>query len=210
MLAVQPRAEKLKLGMKFVMGIPGSGHIELTVRNDGKVVGRVGGDRAVFDAEDFTDGDICADMDSWMILAHLAGHPFMAQTMEGTDAGRADPMLLTEVGTAPMSLRRPVQHEDMNGVLMHHIEGHGSIVCHKAGIVEAITLSIYMFFRRDGARVEDWLDEAIERGSFALLARIDIALSTMTDSGDPDAAAWAKRMLASKVRPALKNFPTLH
>lgn len=210
LLAVQPQSQKLKPGMKFAMSIPGSGQIVLTVQNDGKVVGEVGGVRQLFDAEDFTDGDMYADMDSWMILAHLAGHPFIAQTLDGTQAGRADPMLLTEVGTATMALRRPVRHEDMNGVLMHHIEGHGSIVCHEAGIVEAITLSIFLFFRRDGARVEDWLDEAIERGSFPLLARIDIALSTMTDSGDPDAAAWAKRMLASKVRPALKNFPTLH
>ncbi|WP_245437803.1 MULTISPECIES: type I restriction enzyme HsdR N-terminal domain-containing protein [unclassified Mesorhizobium] len=210
MLSVKPRAEKLRPGMKFAMNVPGSGRIEFTVREDGQVMVETGAVQEVFAAEEFADGEMYADMDSWMILAHLAGYPFVAQTPDGTVASRADPMLLTEIGTAPMALRRPVLQEDMSGVLMHHIEGHGSIVCHNAGIVEPITYSIHTFLRRDHAGVEDWIDEAIERKSFPLLARIEVALLALVEGGNPQVASWASEMLVSKIRPALQEFPGLH
>jgi hypothetical protein len=93
---------------------------------------------------------------------------------------------------------------------MHHIDGHGSIVCHEEGIVEPVTLSIYHFLLRDHERVEDWLDEAIARRSLPLLARIDIALRMLTHSGNRQVAAWAKRMLENSVGPALRALPALH
>ncbi|WP_254701429.1 type I restriction enzyme HsdR N-terminal domain-containing protein [Neorhizobium galegae] len=210
MLSVKPRAEKLRPGMKFAMNVPGSGRMEFTVRDDGQVMVEIGAVRHVVPAEEFADGEMYAEMDSWMILAHLAGHPFVAQELDGTLVGRADPLLLTEIGTAPMALRRPVLQEDMSGVLMHHIEGHGSIVCHHAGIVEPITYSIYTFLRRDHAGVEDWIDEAIDRKSFPLLARIEIALLMLVESGNAQVAGWASEVLGSTVRPALKEFPGLH
>ncbi|CAG1005900.1 hypothetical protein RHIZO_03214 [Rhizobiaceae bacterium] len=210
MLRMPPRTDSIRPGMAFAMSLPGGGRLDFRVGDDGKVMVQGGGVLEVLDADDFADGDLYADMDSWMILAHLAGHPFVAQSADGTLAGRADPALLTEIGTAPMALRRPAAQEDINGVLMHHIDGHGSIVCHEEGIVEPVTLSIYHFLLRDHERVEDWLDEAIARRSLPLLARIDIALRMLTHSGNRQVAAWAKRMLENSVGPALRALPALH
>ncbi|MBU0583091.1 MAG: type I restriction enzyme HsdR N-terminal domain-containing protein [Alphaproteobacteria bacterium] len=209
MLSIKPQTQKLHPGMTFAMSFPGAGRVEFTVLDDGRAMMRSGGVQEIIDAEDLVDGDLYGEMDSWMILAHLAGFPFVGQTPDGVLAGRADPMLLTEIGTATMALRRPAL-QDESGLPMHHIEGHGSIVCHMAGIVEPITYSIYSFLRRDSAGVEDWLDEAIDRNSFPLLARIEIALVTLVDGGSPQLASWANEMLVTKIRPALGAFPGLH
>jgi hypothetical protein len=109
-----------------------------------------------------------------------------------------------------MALTRPAQQEDLNGVLMHHVDGHGSIVCHEEGIVEPITLAIYHFLQRDHERLGDWLDEAIERRSLPLLARIDIALRMLAHKGNAQVNSWAKHTLESKVGPALRVLPSLH
>lgn len=210
MLKIKPKAQKLKPGMKLAMGLPDGKRINLTVRKDGKVAAQAGDINEIFDAADFEDSAMYGDMDSWMILAHLAGHPFAAQDRDGNLVARGDPMLLEEVGTAPMTLRRPIQQEDMNSVLLHHIDGHGAIVCHEAGIVEPVTWSLYLLLRRDGPQLEDWLDEAIASNSLPLLSHIDIALRTLTSSAVPGLGPWASRMLAEKVKWAFQHFPALH
>ena len=53
----------------------------------------------------------------------------------------------------------------------------GSIVCHEAGIVEPITLSLLRFLSSEDDRAEDWIEEAVQRKSLPLLARVDIALT---------------------------------
>lgn len=76
--------------------------------------------------------------------------------------------------------------------------------------LELVTLSIYRFLLRDHECVEDWLDKAIERRSLPLLARIDFALRMLTHCGDAQIAGWARRMLETAVRPALRELPALH
>lgn len=210
MLRMPPTISAIRPGMAVAMTLPDGGRLDFKVRNDGRVLMQGSGFSEVLDADELGFSHIYGDMDSWMILAHLAGQQFITRSVDGTLGGRADPMLLTEVGTAPVALRRPLAQEEINSAIIHNIEGHGSIVCHNEGIVEPITLSIYRFLRRDYEQVEDWLDEAIERRSLPLLARIDIALRMLTHSGDTQVDAWARRTLATSVGPAFKAFPALH
>ncbi|PBB91718.1 hypothetical protein CK215_15775 [Mesorhizobium sp. WSM3864] len=210
MLSTKPRAEKLKPGMKLAMSHPDAGRINLTIQANGKVVVEGRGIREILEMEDFDEGDLYADMDSWMILAHIAGHPFIIQSPEGPIIGRADPMLLTEIGTAPMALRRPIQDKTMGSVPMHHVEGHGAIVCHDAGIVEPITFSILKFLSVERENAEEWIDEAIARLSLPLLARIDIALRSIAARGSTKAAHWADSIRKAKIQPAFKGLPLLH
>ena len=67
-----------------------------------------------------------ADVDSWLILSHVAGRPFVAESPDGNTLGRVDPALLLEVGVCPIVLRRPVADPEMNAVLTHQMKGHGS------------------------------------------------------------------------------------
>lgn len=209
MLSEAPRVETLKPGMKLAMSMDDGEQVKLTVRKDGRVLAQAGDNQTILDADDF-ESSLYASMDSWMILAHLAAHPFVVESEDGKQLRRCDPTFLTEVGTARMALRRPVHQEDIGGVLMHNLDGHGSIVCHDAGIVEPITWSIYLLLLREGAQMEDWLDTAVQRNSLPLLARIDLALRTLSNCGDKQIASWANRMLTEKIRPALKTLPALH
>lgn len=210
MLSTKPRAEKLKPGMKLAMSHPDAGRVNLTIQANGKVVVEGRGIRGILKMEDFEDGDLYADMDSWMILAHLAGHRFAIQSPDGQIIGRADPMLLTEIGTAPMALRRSVQDEAMGSVPMHHVEGHGAMVCHDAGIVEPITFSLFKFLSVERENAEEWIDEAIERYSLPLLVRVDVALRLIAARGSTEAAHWADAIRKTRVQPAFKGFPQLH
>lgn len=210
LLLVPPRVEKLRPGQKLAMSMPDGNRVNLTILENGKVVLQGQGLHEVLDADEFSESDMYADMDSWMILAHLAAHPSIVQDPEGNQKARADPMLLTEVGTAPMALRRHSDGEGLNSIPMHHIPEHGAIVCHEAGIVEPITWSIALLLSRDGPVAEEWLDEAIERNSLPLLARLDIALRETVRHAPDATAEWASRMLNDKVRPRVLATPLGH
>ena len=164
----------------------------------------------VADADEFDSGDLYAEMESWMILAHVAGYPFLLQSQDGTSIGRADPEVLQEIGMAPMALRRPVSDLDTNSVPTHHIDGHGAIVCHVAGIVEPVTFSLMKFLVSETENAEEWIDEAIARKSLPLLARIDIALLAIAEQGETPVAIWARTMRETKTKPAFKELPPLH
>ncbi|RVP97124.1 hypothetical protein CN070_23535 [Sinorhizobium meliloti] len=210
MLNTKPRVDKLKPGMKLAMSHPDAGRINLTIQGNGKITVEIRGKREVVDFEEFDEGDLYADMESWLILAHLAGYPFILQSSDGSIIGRADQALLMEVGTAPMALRRPVQDIDMNSVQMHDMKGHGSIVCHAAGIIEPITFSLYKFLSSEQEEAEEWIDDAIERKSLPLLVRIDIALLAIMNRESTAAAHWAEAVRRTKVLTAIKEFPQLH
>jgi len=98
----------------------------------------------------------------------------------------------------------------MNAVLTHDIKDLGSIVCHEAGVVEPITLSILKFLGNEGAEASAWIEEAVQRKSLPLLARIDIALRRIADRGGTLEAQWAKETLEKAIQPAFSYFPPLH
>ena len=194
--------------MKFAMSLPDAGRVEFTVLDDGRAVMRSGSVQQIIDAEDLVDGDLSGEMDNWMILAHLAGFPFVGQTPTALSRDVPTPCFLPK-SELPRWL--------CAGLLCKTKADCPCIIsagmvrsCVIRPIVEPITYSIYGFLRRDSAGVEDWLDEAIDRKSFPLLARIEIALLTLVDGGSPKLASWANEMLVTKVRPALRAFPGLH
>ena len=213
MLNDHPRAEKVGPGARVAMILPDTGLVELKFREDGTILARAGGRQTIIsaDEEDEFGQEMFGNIESWLILAHVAGQPFVAESCDGTKQGRGDPALLIEIGTCPFVLRRPVAIHKMNAVLTHDIDDHGSIVCHKSGIVEPITLSILKFFDREHGRAADeWLLEAVARESLPLLARVDIALRHVVDSGETPRGRWARDILAKIVAPAFRRYPPLH
>ena len=98
----------------------------------------------------------------------------------------------------------------MRAAPTHDVPGIGSMVCHEAGIIEPITLSIFRYLMRDGAAAGDWIDAAIAADSMPLLGRIHIALLQASSSANKELATWAGEMLTLKVLPAFKLFPALH
>ncbi|MGA7455573.1 MAG: hypothetical protein WBW73_31490 [Rhodoplanes sp.] len=84
------------------------------------------------------------------------------------------------------------------------------LACHKAGIVEPITLSILKFLGNAGTAATAWIEEAVQRKSLPLFARIDIALRRISDRGDTPEARWARETIEKTINPAFKLFPPLH
>jgi hypothetical protein len=212
MLNSRPRAEKIRPGKRMAMHHPDAGLVDLTFRKDGTILARAKGWQTVIspdEGEEFGD-EMIGDIEGWLILAHVAGYPFLAQSPEGKTWGRADPALLMGIGTSPFVLRRPVADQEMNAVLTHQIKGHGSIVCHKAGIVQPITFSMLKFLDRERDRANEWIEEAVARELLPLLARIDIALRHIAEGGDTPRAKWARDLLARVIEPAFFRYPPLH
>jgi hypothetical protein len=207
LLSARPHAETVKPGTRVAAHIPGAGILDITFGENGALTLRHGGHEEVIEG-DGTPNTFYADFESWLILSHFAGIPAEVHSESGTSAGRLDPMLLSEVGSSPIVLRRPGNNPDMNGFLAHDIPGHGTIACYNRGIIEPITFSILEFLSREGERTEDWIDEAVERGSIPLLSRIDIALRELGRTANP-AAPWARAIRKARVSPALAKIPDL-
>jgi hypothetical protein len=210
LLAVPPRKEKIKPGTRAALFMPDIGKIELTFRDDSRIVARIGPYEKILDAEEGDESaqEMYGDIEGWLILSHLAGHPCMAQSQDGAQLGRVDPALLMEVGTCPIVLRRPPPDPEMSGVLVHDLKNHGSIVCYNSGIVEPITFSILKFIRTTDMDISEWLAEALARESLPLTARLDIAFRHLAEGGDK--ADWAKEILERHIKPAFAKFPALH
>lgn len=202
-----PQREPVRPGSRFAMNFPEVGQIEIVTKENGK--GEVSIRGQVHEIElDEGFGETYGQFHPWLILSHLAGMPFV---MEG-DGGvhRVDPAVLLKVGSADIVLRAVSGNHSMRHVPTHDLPGIGSIVCHAAGIIEPITLSILRHLSRDEERHDDWIDAAIESKSMPLLARIHIALLQISSEADEEHAAWASHALETKVRPAFKFFPPLH
>jgi len=96
------------------------------------------------------------------------------------------------------------------GVLTHDIAKHGSIVCHKIGIVEPITQAIYNLLHREEVFVKSWINAAIDENSFALLARIHLALHVRLQPMGSENPSFLSGLMDEQITPALKKYPPLH
>ena len=149
------------------------------------------------------------DFGGWLILSHLAGIELGTVGREGL-AARLNEILLHDVGQCPIVLRGPELDQGVFSVPVHEIPGHGSIVCSDAGIVEPITMSMFRFLGARRGQAEHWVRRSAEEDSMALLARMAIALAHLAQVTDEDSAAFGRRMLEEVVKPALRQYPTLH
>ncbi len=152
--------------------------------------------------------DTYSNIHEWLILSHLSVMPFAIETTDGLE--RVDPQILIIVGTADIVLRKPGGEPDMRAAPTHDLPGIGSIVCHKAGIIEPITYSIFAYLAREGASANGWIEQAIALASMPLLGRFHIALLQISSFADKARSVWAQDTLVNKIAPAFKVLLDLH
>jgi hypothetical protein len=208
LLETFPKQEPVAPCTRMATHFPGVGLVELVFNKDGSAVVDIDGQFYVIDLGEDGFPRTYSDIYEWLILSHLAAMPFTMETADKQQ--RVDQQILLVVGIADIMLRKPGGDPDMRSVLTHDLPGIGSIVCHKAGIVEPITYSIFCYLEREGVQANHWIDQAIARESMPLLSRIHIALLELSSIADEAISAWANSTLEKKVNPAFKVFPNLH
>jgi len=207
MLETIPKREPVPPGTRSTMYYPGKGLVELVLHEDGSASIDFERKSVVVDLE----GDLpysYHNIHEWLVLSHLAAIPLMME-IDGNQK-RIDPRILLKVGTANEILRRPEGELGMNSILTHEISGIGTIICHKDGIVEPITYSVFLYLAREGDKANRWIDKAIAQESMPLLSRIDIALREISSSASQTLSTWATSTLEKKVTPSFKIPSNLH
>ena len=196
-----PQASPLHPGSKFCIAIAG-GVLQATVKTHGRL--SISTDTSTIEIEMEPDDivDAIIDLGGWLILSHIAALPLGIDIPEESEVARLDEPLLTELAQAKIVLSRPDGNQDFKGIAVHDIPGHGSIVCHQAGIVEPITWAIVKYFIRRGAEATLWIEESIAKQSLPLLTRIHIALRQITGLSDAR-GDWAREVLAKHIEPAI-------
>ena len=191
-----PTPAPIRPGMRAAALIGGR-MVDLEFDEDGAFVVEVDGEthRIPIDADDA--GTMIGDHQPWMILSHLSG-----QRLGGEE--RLDLGLLGLVGSCPHVLRRPDDLSADRGTWTHSIPGYGEVLCHRSGIIEPITFSLFKMLSREGPAQEKWIGLALDSGSLALLARIDVALRAIEELADP-VSEWAKSVRRGRITPALEE-----
>lgn len=206
----KPERHIFEPGSKMLMLGPDGTSMKMDVLENNQLAVEVRGKTRILDHDEdepFHQG--YSNFHPWLILAHLCHHP-MGITGEDGIEKNAEAGILLEIGKAGMPVRRPNQIGMADTYMTHEIEGHGSIVCHKSGIVEPVSQAIFKLLHLDDELVEAWIDAAIAESVFPLVARIHLALDMIIQSLPKEDAAFQNRMMQTKVQPAMKSFPLLH
>jgi hypothetical protein len=208
LLDTPPKRDPVAPGSRMATHIPGVGLVDLTFNADGTAAVVIDGQLHAIDLGADGLSNTYSNIHEWLILSHLALMPFAMETADGLE--RVDPPILMIVGTTDIVLRKPGGDPDMRAAPTHDLPGIGSIVCHRAGIIEPITHSIFTYLAREGSSSNNWIEQAIALESLPLIERIHIALLQIASFADNAMADWAQDVLANKIAPALEAFPDLH
>lgn len=207
LLESEPEAHSFSPGTKMLLAGPNGTNLSLETMQNGRLAAYIDGRIVPLDdeelSEDYSRG--YSNFHSWLILAHLC-HNRMQAEYEGGNSVSVEGGILLHIGKAKMPVRRPEKFEKIQGILTHEIDDHGSIVCHKIGIVEPITQAIYLLLGREQSYVEAWIAAAIEEKSFALLARIKIALNERIKLEEGRSDIFLPRILEEEIKPAKDAF----
>ncbi|MCI0623537.1 MAG: type I restriction enzyme HsdR N-terminal domain-containing protein [Acidobacteria bacterium] len=208
LLRRSPVTSSLSPGAKVAFVLSGR-VVHATMIDSGKLAVSSGPKAIEIELETGNFADPMTDPGGWLILSHLAAVPLGVEIPGEPEPARLDEPLLLEVGQSSVILSRPDGGQDFKAVPVHDIAGHGSIVCHQAGIVEPITWALVKYFIRRGPDASAWIDEAITKESMPLLARISVALRQVAGLADTR-GEWARTKLSDRVDPAFAAFPIHH
>lgn len=187
---IQPERVKLGRGRQLVAWIEGYGRLDL--EEDGG-----------------EDDEAYQNVHAWLTLSHLA--MWRMEVERDGLVSRVDRQLLLTLGQAEILLRNSSNELALDLIPVHETPDGGQLACYRAGIVEAITLHMMTYLRREArADADSFVEEALGEDDLYLTARLDLALRMLARSGDEDLAAWASETLAAKVRPFLTGTVADH
>jgi hypothetical protein len=183
-----PRKENFAPGSRLRV-IMGDRFADLEVGEGGELyVIAPSGERKSLEADMDGSENMTADLTPWQMLSYFAAMPIKVVKDQATTLGWIDAHILETIAACPMLLRTPASGSE--SVSTHRI-ADGVVVCHKQGIVEPITLSLFYAAARDRRRGEYLTDAALTNGSAAFLMRMYIALRKVAELVDEERSQWA-------------------
>jgi hypothetical protein len=193
LLKIPPRIEKIDKGTKALMYSEGVGHINLN-----------------FD-DDIDDGAFIADFLPYAILSQLAGHPLKLVASNDYSPYAFHLYLLNELGSNENFIRRADVRsiQNMKPYISHEIEGIGTLICEKEGIIEPIVQSIQRCFLIIPNEMEILFNRAFNENNIPLLWRIYLALLPFIDVTDEAKANQAKNFV-EKFQNRFKELLPIH
>lgn len=199
-----PVRETLAPGSRVAGWMDGLGVVNMTLLEAGAVQFEKDGATLIAEAEPGEPRDHTAWRDylPWLVLSRVAGFPFEVVD-NGQILGRGDVALLLEIGTCPTVLVEANGDVEIRGLPTHQFGPDLSVVCWKAGLVEPVSWSLFSFLSREWAsNGGPFIEAAVETGSPALLARLDLCLRIIRGLAKDDRARWAESQLA-RIAPLL-------
>jgi hypothetical protein len=122
--------------------------------------------------------------------------------------GWVDTHVLETVAACPEVLRHPPPGMP-DGVLTHRIPG-ASVVCHKEGIVEPITLALFYAVADDRRRGEYLVECALASASPSFLLRLFIAFDMVSQLVGDERQRWAQELIDSRLMPQIEKTSFYH
>lgn len=201
LLSLTPRLQLLEAGYEYLASHPEIGTVTMTPGENGMMTIEANG--KTIEAE--TPGEY-ENLSPWLVLSHIASHPFQLTDKAGTVRGDGD--LLLEVGTSKISLVARRGRESMRGELRQRDLADGTeLLDPTLGIVEPITLGMLRYLSRETEEtVDGWIARATASNSIALLTRLHHALIALISVGDKKRKKWATLALRDRVVPVLSRL----
>jgi hypothetical protein len=154
------------------------------------------------------DETMITDMMPWMVLSYFAAMPIKAINENSELVGRLDAHVLETVAACPVVLRNPLPGIP-DSLMTHRIPG-ASVVCHKEGIVEPITLALYHAATSGPERGEYLVERALASGSLSFLLRLYIALNMVSHLVGQARQRWARGLVENQLTPRIRDTPIYH
>jgi len=149
-----------------------------------------------------------ADTTAWMILSYFAAMPIQVIETDAAALGWIDTNILETVAVSLFILRNPVPGMT-EPVRTHPTKPTGAVVCHREGVIEPVTLALYLAAAHDRQRGDYLTEAAINSNSPAFLMRMYMALRMVEELVDEERRKWATAV-AENLLPHLSSINLYH
>jgi len=156
-----------------------------------------------------TNEPVTDNIHPWLILSQLSSYAVLAYE------DSVDPQLnvLATIGSYPQILIRPYPAplKRVSGYHVHEIPGHGSVLCHKSGIIEPITYAMQCGFYHIPESMLRLCYFAKEKNLFFLAHRLNLAAISTETCVDEDisrASEAAQKILRLLVQNVIETVHT--
>jgi len=179
MLSLKPKKEKITDGMKATMLIDGKTQVNIEFKGDG-----------------FQDGFI-GNFFPHLALSQLAGNPFVIENSDEKNEYYFHLKLILELAKSPISMVRISNFTFSNipPIEIHEIDGIGTIICDRNGIIEPLVQSIQKCFYIIPEQIEELYEYAFDNNLFPVIWRIYLAIKEEVNTVDENISSRAKTFM---------------